>query len=126
MGYAFCFEQPGKPKSNYSMNGAQMSMMVEVMRAAGAIREQGIDPDWTLLPDGVTHAKFRSNGNQLVTPDECRLIAERLKTGLANGTVSTTLSFFDDAPRGKAGQQWIEAWIDFNERAAGTGGYRVR
>jgi hypothetical protein len=103
-----------------------MSVMVEVMREVRAIREQGCDPNWTLLPDGVTHAKFRSNDDHHVTPAECLLIAERLRAGLKDGTVIDILSFFDDAPRGTTGREWIEKWIDYNERAAAAGGYRVR
>jgi hypothetical protein len=126
MGFAFSFEQPGGANRTYSMNGAQMSMMVEIMRAVKAIREQGVDPNWSLLPDGVTHAKFRSNDNHHVTPEECRLIARRLREGLADGTVTDTLSFFDDAPGGKEGRKWVKEWADYNERAAVAGGYRVR
>ena len=126
MGFAFSFEQPRFPNSHYSMNGAQMSIMLEVMREVKAIREQGCDPNWTLLPDGVTHAKFRSNDNHHVTPAECLLIAERLRAGLKDGTATSILTFFDDAPGGARGRAWIEEWADYNERAAAAGGYRVR
>jgi hypothetical protein len=126
MGYAFSFEQPGLPNHHYSMNDAQMSILLEVMREVKAIREQGCNPNWTLLPDGVTQAKFRSNDNHHVTPAECLLIAERLRVGLKDGTVIATLSVIDDAPHGKKGVAWIEKWIDYNERAAAAGGYRVR
>jgi hypothetical protein len=126
MGFSFSFEQPGKANSAYSMNGSQMSMMLEVMRAAKAIREQGCDPNWTLLPDGVPHAKFRSNDNHHVTPEECLVIATRLREGLADGTVSETFSFFDDAPPSKECRKWVHEWADYNERAAAAGGYRVR
>jgi hypothetical protein len=126
MGFAFSFEQPGRANGNYAMNGSQMSMMVEIMRAVKALREQGMDPNWSLLPDGVTHDKFRSSGNHHVTPQECLLIATRLREGLADGTVTETLSFFDDAPVGKKARQWVEEWAAYNERAAAAGGYRVR
>jgi hypothetical protein len=126
MGYSFSFVRKGARNGNYSMNGSQMSIMVEVMRAVGAIREQGVDPDWTLLPVGVTHDKFRSNDNHHVTPEECLLIAEKLRAGLADGTATTFLSFFDDAPRGAKGLAWVEEWADYNERAAAAGGYHVR
>jgi hypothetical protein len=108
------------------MNGSQMSIMLEVMRAVGAIREQGTWPDWTILPEGVAQEKFQSSGNHHVTPAECRLIVEKLRSGLKDGTASTTLTFFDDAPIGKEGRAWIEEWIDYNERASTAGGYIVR
>lgn len=125
MGYDFSFERPDVPRADYRLNSAEMSILVEVMREVGAIREQGCYPNYTLLPEGVPQAKFQSNGNQHVTPDECRLIARKLRDGLANGTVTTTLSFFDDAPYGAEAVRWVEGWIDYNERAADAGGYRV-
>jgi hypothetical protein len=45
MGFAFSFEHPGNANGAYSMNSAQMSMMIEIMRAVKAIREQGTDPN---------------------------------------------------------------------------------
>jgi hypothetical protein len=126
MGFAFSFEQPGRANGKYSMNGGQMSMMVEIMRGVKAIREQGMDPNWSLLPDGVTHDKFRSNDNHHVTPEECLLIATRLREGLADGTIIDVLSAFDDAPPGKEARKWVNEWADYNERAAAAGGYRVR
>jgi hypothetical protein len=126
MGFAFSFVQPEKARSNYSMNGAQMGIMLEVMRAVGAIREQGSWPDWTILPEGVAQEKFQSSGNHHVTPTECLLIAEKLRAGLKDGTATTTLTFFDDAPLGQEGRAWIEEWADYNGRAAAAGGYRVR
>src|SRR5437764_14279555 len=125
MSYSFSFEQPGHPNDSYAMNIFQMSIMRDVMREVKAFREQGFSPNWTILPDGVTHDLFSSNSNQLVTPDACRLIAERLRAGLADGTVFNTLSFFDDAPRGAEGEAWVAEWADYNERAANAGGYRV-
>lgn len=126
MSYVFSFEQPTLPESSsYSLTGAEMRMMVEVMREVGALREQGFGPNWTLQPDGVPQAKFQSTSNQLVTAEECGLIAERLRAGLASGKAQATLSFFDDAPRGQEGRRWVEAWADFNARAAAAGGYRV-
>ena len=126
MGFAFSFKKQELPRSNYSMNGSQMSIMLEVMRAVGAIREQGSWPDWTILHEGVTHDKFRSSGNHHVTPTECLLIASKLRAGLEDGTATTTLTFFDDAPLSNEGRDWIEEWADYNERASAAGGYRVR
>jgi hypothetical protein len=125
MSFFFTFEDASRPKCHYEFGGANMAIMVEVMRNVRAIREQGGDPDFTLLPEGVAQAKFRSNSNQLVTPDECRLIAERLRAGLQDGSAMEVLCFFDDAPDGKEGRDWIAAWADYNERAAVAGGYRV-
>jgi len=125
MGYDFSFELPDVPGAYFRLNSAEMSILVEVMRTVGAIREQGCYPSYTLLPEGVPQAKFQSNSDHHVTPDECRLIVRKLREGLANGTVTTTLSFFDDAPYGAEAVRWIEAWIDYNERAAEAGGYRV-
>jgi hypothetical protein len=95
------------------------------MPAVGAIREQGVDPHRTFLPDGVTHDRFRSNDGHHVTPDECLLIAQRLRAGLADGSALETLSFFDDDPPGAKARDWIAAWAGYNERAAAAGGYYV-
>jgi hypothetical protein len=126
MGFSFSFVQADADNSNYAMNGSQMAILLEVMRAVKAIREQGSGPDWDLLPVGVTHDKFRSSGNHHVTPAECLLIATRLREGVEDGTVTDTLSFFDDAPRGRVGRAWVLEWADYNRRAATAGGYLVR
>lgn len=126
MGFSFQFAQRGAAKAHYSMNGSQMARLVEVMREAGAIREQGLDPNWTLLPDGVSHDKFRSNDGHHVTPEECLRIADRLRAGLADGTALNILAFFDDAPFGAEARDWVAAWADYNPRAAAAGGYVVR
>lgn len=122
MGYGFAFEKQSVRNGHSSMSGGQRAIMVEVMRPVGAIRQQGCDPDFTLLPDGVRQARFRCNDNHHVTPAQCLLIAAQLRAGLENGAATELLCVFDDAPSGKEARGWIEAWADDNERAAPAGG----
>ncbi|MCA9693251.1 MAG: hypothetical protein KC636_26890 [Myxococcales bacterium] len=107
----------------YEMNGAELRMMVEVMREAGILREQGMGPRWTIDEAGVPQEKFRSNSNGHVTPDECQRIASMLRAAIDSGSAGDTLSFFDDAP--PQSRAWLESWTEFNARAAQAGGYRV-
>lgn len=109
--------------SSYEMNGLEMSMMVEVMREAGILREQGLAPHWTIDETGVPQEKFRSNSNWHVTPVECRKIATMMREAIDGGSAIETLSFFDDAPPDS--RAWLESWAEFNARAAHADGYRV-
>jgi hypothetical protein len=126
MGYDFSFEQE-TPDRAFRMTSSEMSMMREFMREVGAVVEPGTKRAMSGPEPIATSApiqKFKSNDNQLVTPDECRTIAERLVTHV--DVILDVASFFDDAPPGPETRTWVLAWADYNARAAGAGGYRVR
>lgn len=128
MGYAFQIVGHTDGATSFSMNNSQMSLMSEFMREVGAVSEPGRQralEDGPLVDPGAPPvAKFQSNSGQLVTSDECRVIAVRLREHGA--VVEQVASFFDDAPYGAELQVWLDQWIDFNARASAAGGCRVR
>lgn len=67
--------------------------------------------------------KFQSNDGWLVTPEECREIARKLR---ASADVIAS-DYFPDAGVARAdGERWVLGFARYNEIAAEHGGYRVR
>lgn len=62
----------------------------------------------------VPALKFGSNDGWIVTPEECLIIAYRLRSYLAK-----------ESPAGNDDPEWVDAFAVFNEVAAKYGGYEV-
>ncbi len=123
MSYSFQIE--GDPSASFHMNSSEMSMMREFMREVGAVAASQVRSfeEPATAKGAAAMAKFQSNGGQLVTADECAIIASRLAENRA--IISELASFFDDSPAPAALRSWVQAWVDFNQAAAKRGGYRV-
>ncbi|MFO0683358.1 MAG: hypothetical protein U0234_14970 [Sandaracinus sp.] len=126
MSYSFHIE--GGPGGMFAMNGKEMSIMRELMREVGAVRDpmtvRALSGP-TAHPDAPPVARFSGTLGELVLASECAVIAARLREhrSLAHDFSSF---FAGDWPTGAALDAWLERWIDFNEHAAAAGGYRVR
>ncbi|MEO1272212.1 MAG: hypothetical protein AAFX99_29295, partial [Myxococcota bacterium] len=66
--------------------------------------------------------KFKSNDGWWVNPDECRIIADKIRE---HAEVIAEDFFTDAGYCADTGRQWLKGWADFNALAAENGGYRV-
>jgi len=104
----------------------RLSILRELLREIGAAAEQG---QTRAMQDGppvdaaaVPIDKLLATSLGVVTPTECRVIAERLRAHVELACEVATL--FDDAPSGHELRAWLAALGDFHEQAADRGGYR--
>jgi hypothetical protein len=77
----------------------------------------------TIVDGRVASYKWESNDGWLVTPAECRIIAERVR----KSADMIAREFFTDIDgmTEEQGRAWVTGWIRFHELAAEHGGYRV-
>lgn len=76
----------------------------------------------SLVDDRVGAFKFQSNDNWLVTPEECVVLARKLRAHAE----MIARDYFPDAGVEQAdGRKWILGFARYNEIAAEHGGYRV-
>lgn len=138
MGYDFSYahidpedaSQDGTPGAFYRFNGSQMALVRDLMREAGACRDdlpQALEAEgFEQTAESVDMKKFKSNDGWHVTPPECRFIATRLRAAIAERLPGEYLSFLDDVPPTKVVAEWLEEFAAYNARAAEVGGYKVR
>jgi hypothetical protein len=127
LGYAGTFEAVGGAAS-YTMTFRQLSLMRELMREVGALadsRERALTDGPPTDAAAPPFEKFACVGSTFITPVECRVIATRL-CAYFDEVILEMASFFDDAPSTHEVRAWVDAWSDFNLRAAELGGYRLR
>jgi hypothetical protein len=99
------------------LTDAELAAARELLRA----HDEAVSRD--SLRDGRVGAwKFASNDGWLVTPDECRAIAARLR---AHAEVIASDFFPDAGIPYKDGLKWVLGFARYNEIAAEHGGYRV-
>lgn len=76
----------------------------------------------SIVDDQVGAYKFASNDGWLITPDECRILARRLRASVD----MIAEQFFPDAGvSAEDGRRWLLGFARYNELAAEHGGYRV-
>ncbi len=76
------------------------------------------------LEDGrVASYKWDSNDGWLVTPEECAVIAEKIRE---HAEMIARDMFTDAGFSVEDGLEWLDTWAWFNAVAAEHGGYRVR
>ncbi|HEX2313528.1 MAG TPA: hypothetical protein VHJ17_07350 [Thermomonospora sp.] len=111
MGYAFTYEDGG---AGFGIPGHEMVDVREVLRLG--VTQAGED-----CP--VQMHKFESNGNWLVTPEECRAIADLLGGRQGEWLVADYETFVDGVSDGLIGN--VRDLAEFSAKAAERGGFRV-
>lgn len=115
-----------EPGATYAVSTARMSILRELMREVGALADptarRALEDGPPTDPGAPPIAKYLRHASESVTPDECRVVARRLREHV--DVVREVASFFDDAPRGSELVAWVSAWADFHARAAELGGHR--
>lgn len=94
---------------------------IEAVRIYKAARDR-VAATPSIVDDRIGGYKFASNDGWLITPDECRIVARRLRERVD----MIARDFFPDAGVSEAdGRRWLLGFARYNELAAEHGGYRV-
>lgn len=118
------------------MEGANCHVVFTYPREPSA-REAPLFDDWaertaetlcrpSASPGRVPACKFQSHSGWMVTPAECRWIAEALEREMVRQPAALLAPLLASKwPATKAGQ-WIRDWTAYHRVAQAHGGYRVR
>ncbi len=134
MGFDFQFANESGPEAPASGPGVwyrftswEMGWVNGILLNTGAAKDPNAftTPGWEPTKDSVDLYKFKSNDGWLITPEECRHIASRLRKFVAENEVGSYLSFFDDDPPKEEVEGWLTSFADYCENAAENEGFKV-